>query len=211
MNMKQRKLSFFFALLFTALFALPQAALAQQCYQTGSWQGNEVEYVKRQVVIQLAPLVTPSDAAPILNRQSVEIIDQFDELNWGLGQVPEGHGIFSVIEALNRSPLIANAEPNVVGHLMGTPNDNHFSKQWGLVNTSSNTGEEDADIDADLAWDLTTGSSEAAIAVIDSGIPMQDDNGDGTYDEDDLSHPDLETKAKLFWVPTLLIRWMRTT
>lgn len=129
MNMKQRKLPFFFALLFTALFALPQAALAQQCYQIGRWQGNEVEYVKRQVVIQLAPSVTPSEAAPILNQQNVEIIDQFDELNWGLGQIPEGEGIFSVIEGLNRSPLIATAEPNVVGHLAQTPNDNHFSKQ----------------------------------------------------------------------------------
>lgn len=69
------------------------------------------------------------------------------------------------------------------------------------MNTSSNTGEEDADIDAGLAWDLSTGSSEVAIAVIDSGIPMQDDNGDGTYDEDDLSHPDLDDKGKIILGP----------
>jgi subtilisin family serine protease len=73
-------------------------------------------------------------------------------------------------------------EPNFV-HAMGdtvestTPDDSSFSWLWGMNNTGQTGGTVDADIDAVEAWDLTTGSSDIVIAVIDTGI--------------DYTHPDL--------------------
>ena len=49
------------------------------------------------------------------------------------------------------------------------PDDPSFFQQWGLSNQGQQGGVPDADIDADLAWDVTTGSSEVVVAVIDSG------------------------------------------
>jgi subtilisin family serine protease len=61
------------------------------------------------------------------------------------------------------NPNIVNCEPNRVRYLHGTPNDPFFNQQWALK--SSTKG-----INAEQAWDFTTGSKDIIIAVVDSGI-----------------------------------------
>ncbi|MCX6857362.1 MAG: S8 family serine peptidase, partial [Verrucomicrobia bacterium] len=57
------------------------------------------------------------------------------------------------------------------------PDDTSFSQLWGMHNTGQTGGTVDADIDAVEAWDLTTGSREVLVGVIDTGV--------------DRTHPDL--------------------
>ena len=58
------------------------------------------------------------------------------------------------------------------------PNDHVlWHQQWGLHNTGQTGGTADKDIDAPEAWNITTGSSEIVVAVLDTGI--------------DYTHPDL--------------------
>lgn len=54
------------------------------------------------------------------------------------------------------------------------PNDANFSSQWHHVNTGQTGGTTDADIDSDLAWDITTGGQTATnddivVCLIESG------------------------------------------
>lgn len=54
------------------------------------------------------------------------------------------------------------------------PNDPNFGQQWHHVNTGQNGGTPDADIDSDLAWDITTGGKTATnddivVCMIESG------------------------------------------
>ena len=58
-------------------------------------------------------------------------------------------------------------------------NDPLFSNQWGLSNAGS-PGVADSDIDAPEAWDVTTGSPQVIIAILDEGV--------------DVLHPDLRNK-----------------
>jgi subtilisin family serine protease len=61
-------------------------------------------------------------------------------------------------------------EPDYIVFAMGNPpNDPSYASLWGLHNTGG-SGEEDADIDAPEAWDITTGSADVLVAVIDTGI-----------------------------------------
>jgi hypothetical protein len=55
--------------------------------------------------------------------------------------------------------------------------DPYLSAQWALHNVGQAGGRIDADIDAVEAWQVTTGSRNVVVAIIDSGI--------------DFSHPDL--------------------
>lgn len=72
--------------------------------------------------------------------------------------------------------------------LATTPNDPFFSNQWQYINPGgTNGGIADKDIDAELAWDLTTGGLTAqgdtiVVAVIDNGIKTNhEDLGDNLW------------------------------
>jgi subtilisin family serine protease len=54
------------------------------------------------------------------------------------------------------------------------PNDAFFSQQWALQNTGQSGGTPGCDIDATQAWNVTTGSRNVVVAVIDSGVDYTD-------------------------------------
>jgi subtilisin family serine protease len=91
----------------------------------------------------------------------------------------------SVDEALLKyrsNPAVEYAEPNYLYWLKRIPSDAEFDTLWGLHNigqaVNGTAGTTDADIDAPEAWDISTGSSDVIVAVIDSGI---------AYDHPDLA------------------------
>lgn len=74
----------------------------------------------------------------------------------------------TAVLGLGRGPLsMASGSPLL------TPNDQFFPQQWALKNDGTGpqgSGTFDADVDADEAWDITTGSSAINIAVVDEGM-----------------------------------------
>lgn len=94
-------------------------------------------------------------------------------------------GALSVDEAIaqyQRNPAVEYAEPNYLYQLQAIPNDAQFSTLWGLHNigqaVNGTAGTTDADIDAPEAWNISTGSPNVIIAVIDTGV---------AYDHPDLA------------------------
>ncbi|MDH5741305.1 MAG: S8 family serine peptidase, partial [Nitrospira sp.] len=94
-------------------------------------------------------------------------------------------GTLSVDEAVLKyrsNPAVEYAEPNYLYWLQIIPNDTQFGSLWGLHNigqtVDGTAGKANADIDAPEAWDISTGSPNVIVAVIDSGI---------AYDHPDLA------------------------
>jgi subtilisin family serine protease len=85
-------------------------------------------------------------------------------------RIPPSIRTEDLLAKLRGNPLVEYAEPNYVLRAMATPNDPQFGQLWGLHNTGQTGGTPDADIDAPEAWDIHTGSPDAVIAVIDTGI-----------------------------------------
>ena len=76
-----------------------------------------------------------------------------------------------------RHPAVQVAQFNHIVTNRATPNDTQFSSQWQYINTGAGGGTAGADIDADLAWDITTGGltplGDTIVAcVIDDGIDL---------------------------------------
>mgnify|MGYP001256826815 FL=1 len=76
------------------------------------------------------------------------------------------------LHALRDSGLFEYVEPDHIMHLMLAPNDRAFvdGSLWGLWNYGQYGGMPGADIAAERAWDLTTGSTNVVVAVVDTGI-----------------------------------------
>ncbi len=95
-----------------------------------------------------------------------------------LVKLPRGLSVKEGIDFYQRNPNVLYAEPNYIirttakatATITATPNDPSFGSLWGLNNTGQSGGIPDADIDAPEAWNITTGSSNVVVAVLDTGI-----------------------------------------
>ncbi len=98
----------------------------------------------------------------------------------------------TTLEKIAQDPNVEIVEPNYLYHMSDfteaqrfavTPNDPDFEKNWSLHNTGqpdskNQQGVAGADVSATQAWDITKGSRNVVVAVIDTGV--------------DYNHPDLQ-------------------
>ncbi|MBT8195450.1 MAG: S8 family serine peptidase, partial [Bacteroidia bacterium] len=92
-----------------------------------------------------------------------------------------------MLEIVNSHALTKVVQFNHVVSLRTTPNDAQFTSQWQYINTGANGGTIDGDIDADSAWDITTGGltmlgDSIVVCALDDGIDMNHlDFGDNRW------------------------------
>ena len=87
-------------------------------------------------------------------------------------QVPPSKSYAEVLSDYQNNPNVLYAEPDYVIEPHFIPDDASFPELWGLHNTgtSSSGGINDADINAPEAWEITQGSDEVVVAIIDTGV-----------------------------------------
>ncbi|HET9532516.1 MAG TPA: S8 family peptidase [Blastocatellia bacterium] len=148
-------------------------------------EGQILVKVRSEVLREVAPDVI---ADQVLSARSARV----SSLDIGIGGDDDGlflvqlDGTVSVEEAIDRAlqdPRVEYAEPNYLLYTQAIPNDPFFDRQWGLFNTGASSGKVGADIGATRMWDISQGSDDIVVAVIDTGI--------------DVAHPDL---AANIWV-----------
>lgn len=83
-----------------------------------------------------------------------------------------GRDAHTKMKALRASGLFEYVEPDYRVHVNLAPTDAAFAdgRLWALRNTGQNGGVPGADIGVVPAWDITTGSTNVTVAVIDTGI-----------------------------------------
>lgn len=82
------------------------------------------------------------------------------------GRIPQAEAQ-AIADRLSALPEVAYAEPDaIMTHTTAPPNDPLYANQWHYAAPVSNK----YGINAQAAWDITTGSAGIVIAVIDTGI-----------------------------------------
>ncbi|MGH9761467.1 MAG: S8 family serine peptidase, partial [Blastocatellia bacterium] len=151
-------------------------------------------YVPGELLVQLkqapAASVGPDDIArQILPSRAAgaESVPDLGPASLYRMRINPGATVEEAVAEAEKDPRVEFAEPNYYVYPTDTvPDDPLFStQQWDLLNTGTEPfgGKAGADIEATKAWDITTGSNDVVVAVVDTGI--------------DLSHPDLAANA---WV-----------
>lgn len=138
---------------------------------TADYKAGEV-LVRFKSGVTIASQSAAHSAVGATVAKSFRIVPNLYKVNLAKGSVEDA------VRAYEAMPYVEYAQPNYAKHAAGVPNDPSFEDLWGMNNTGQTGGTEDADIDAVEAWDMTSGSDDVLIAVIDTGI--------------DYNHPDLE-------------------
>lgn len=94
-------------------------------------------------------------------------------------QIPKGseYNTLDLSRAFFKTGLFEFAAPDFISFNAFQSNDPLFVSQWGLKNTGQYPGYPKYDIDIESAWEITQGSRDIVVAVLDDGVEM--------------SHPDL--------------------
>lgn len=170
--MRRSKVGLIAGILATALLAI----------QAGNGPGglprtpSGVEYVSGEILLKFKPEATALERSALRAELGATTLNTFRSgaEHWRLGS---GITVEQAVARLSNHPLIAYAEPNYIVSLDVVPNDPRLPELWGMINTGQTGGTPDADIDADLAWGVSTGSPGVLVGVIDTGV--------------DYNHPDL--------------------
>lgn len=183
--------------LLTIIFVLSSAhILLAQNIVKGYLPGyGEVEYIENEVIVYWNESVSDAQIDEVRGYERVQPSREFTRFNAELWKL-ENMNVSEAILRYADHPDVNSIAPNLVFRLPEyetspmtfddvkeprrvVPNDTLYHLQWGLNNTGQSpmNGTPGADIQAELAWEITTGSKEVIIAVLDSGI--------------DYNHPDL--------------------
>jgi len=164
------------------LFATIVLILSVSIITYGQKQTN-TNYIDGEVLVQLN---STSEVSALekrfkqYNLQSVQTVsERFNIFLLRFNSSKTSHSNF--LNALQLEKSVVNVQNNHYVELRNTndtlPNDPRIGDQWALKNTGQNGGLPDADIDADEAWDITTGGQtalddEIVIAIIDGGSDL---------------------------------------
>ncbi len=138
--------------------------------------GPSAAYVPGELIVKFKPQAEGRHKASARADVAGELHRTFRSKaeHWRLGP---GVDTEQAIARLKANPEVEYAEPNYILTADVIPNDARFNEMWALRNTGQTGGTPGADIDATLAWDVTVGSPNVLIGVIDTGC--------------DYNHPDL--------------------
>ncbi len=157
----------------------------------GKWQGQEVEYIVNELLLKLKSSISTEKLTEVLATNNATLATAFHpERRWGKIRLPEGFNALEQLTTWENHPYFEFCLPNLVIRPFAETNDPDFNLQWALNNfgQAPSAGTPYADVRALPAWDISTGNSNARVAVLDSGMPL-DTAGN-------FSHPDLDDPTK---------------
>ncbi len=99
-------------------------------------------------------------------------------------EISDGSSVEEAVTRMIANPNVLHAQPNFAYQTYDLPDDTFFNLLWGLDNigqyiggSTNGVGVVNMDIDAPEAWEITQGTPDIVVGVIDTAI--------------DISHPDL--------------------
>jgi len=130
-------------------------------------------YRPGQILVKFRTQTRQAESAQTLTTYDLPVLEILGELDVLRVAVAVGQEQ-AMVQMLLDDPQVEYAELDYAVHATIIPNDTSYGLQWGPQK-----------IQAPAAWDVTTGTSDVLIAIVDTGV--------------DLAHPDLNDKIVPGW------------
>ena len=151
----------------TIFLGLTSSALALDHKPSSS--ASAAAYMPGQILVEFSKRASETAMAAAHSQvggREIRRFANFERLK--LVKLPAAMSVEDGLQRYRNLPGVESAQPDFIRETGGAPNDPYFAngKLWGL----QNTGTPGADIHATAAWDLSTGSRDIVVMVIDTGI-----------------------------------------
>jgi subtilisin family serine protease len=139
--------------------------------QPNGAQAKRQTYTSGEILVRFKSGTASSSTAAVHARLATQVVHEYSAPSGlQLVQLPQSITVETAVEAYRRDPEVLYAEPNYIYDLNTVPNDPSFGQLWGMNNTGQLGGVVDADINAPEAWNITTGSSNVVLGLLDTGV-----------------------------------------
>jgi thermitase len=139
---------------FFALFAIVLVSIVFV-----SAQKSKEVYVKDELLVKFKAGTASLAAVESHRLTGATVVEEFAEHGWQRIKLPSGMSVLQAETQYKNLADIETAQPNYYYKLLATPNDPQFGTMYGM-----------SKISAPQAWDITSGSSNVVVAIIDTGI-----------------------------------------
>jgi hypothetical protein len=143
-------------------------------YPVLRWRGEDVMITNTIIMAYNPNKVDLNKSKKFIKTHNLEITEEyvFPDNTVQLISLEKGKHTLEIANQLFELGESLYSQPNMISYAENhyTPNDDSLSTQWYLNNDGSNwNGTADADADILEAWDITTGSSQVKVAVLEGG------------------------------------------
>ena len=177
-----------------SLFKSPMVAnnIVTTALNASSSMSPDKILVKLKAPPVLSPMFTMNAINEIEGSIGGKLVNNFQQLGILEFELAGNMAVLDTISKLREDPRVLYAEPDYIVTTNNIPNDTLFDYQWALNNYGQTGGTPDADINAIDAWNITTGSRDVVVAIIDSGVD---------YTHMDLADNMWTNTAELYGIP----------
>jgi len=124
-------------------------------------------YVPGEMLVKFNEHMEDDAIKALMNQVGSIILDDSPWVDFLVISVPEDMTVLEAADWFGARSEVIYAEPDYIGHVFFTPNDQYYWQQWGP-----------GCIGAEQAWNHEQGNHSVTVAVLDTGV--------------DLDHPDLD-------------------
>jgi serine protease len=124
-------------------------------------------YVPGEFLVKFKPNVSEQTIDTLNSTHGVSTIYMSPYTGFRKLSTPGGKTVADMVEIYQSNSNVEYAEANFMAYAMKAPNDELYSRQWHLYNSSY------GGINVESAWSISTGSG-VVVAILDTGIAYED-------------------------------------
>jgi subtilisin family serine protease len=131
-------------------------------------------FVPGEVLVKFRQDIATKNADPLSGDLGLVRVERIERLDVNRYRLEQPGDCMETVRQLRQRPDVLYAEPNSISYPTGVPNDTFYAgydghptdlQRWTFGGVGS-----DPSVNAERAWEITTGRTDVTIAIVDSGV-----------------------------------------